>query len=111
MTAAGGKGGGQGLDPNLAAILESIRASVAGAAPAPRPEGTEDAPAEPAEPPLAAQPAPRPLRANLPPSDKTVEEFLADLIRPQVEAWLAAHLPEIVQKLAADEIRRLTGGK
>lgn len=111
MTAGGGKGGGQGLDPNLAAILESIRASVSGAAPAPGTEAAEDAPAQPVAPPLPPQPAPRPLRANLPPSDKTVEEFLADLIRPQVEAWLAAHLPEIVQKLAADEIRRLTGGK
>ncbi|WP_448581516.1 DUF2497 domain-containing protein [Thermaurantiacus sp.] len=96
-----------GIDPDLKAILESIRQTVAGVQ-APGPEGVEAQP-PPATP--APQTTPRPLRANLPSSDKTVEEFLADLIRPQVEAWLAAHLPEIVQKLAADEIRRLTEGK
>lgn len=42
-------------------------------------------------------------------SGQTVEAFFADLIRPQVEAWLEANLPEIVQKLAADEIARLIG--
>lgn len=96
------------IDPDLKAILESIRQTVGGEAPA---RAEPEADSEPA-PAAQAAPAPRrPLRPNLPPSDKTVEEFLADLIRPQVEAWLAAHLPEIVQKLAADEIRRLTGSK
>ncbi|MCS6986611.1 MAG: DUF2497 domain-containing protein [Sphingomonadaceae bacterium] len=89
------------LDPRLKSILESIRQTVAGEAPAGAPE---QAPA------AEAAPAPRPLRPNVPPGERTVEEFLADLIRPQVEAWLEAHLPEIVQRLAAEEIRRLTGG-
>ncbi|MFQ3594876.1 MAG: DUF2497 domain-containing protein [Sphingomonadaceae bacterium] len=107
------------LDPNLAAILASIRQTVSGdtTAPAGASAADADAPAEdaPAEgAPADGKPAPpepvRPaLRRNLPPSGKTVEEFLADLIRPQVEAWLAQHLPEIVQQLAAEEIRRLTG--
>jgi cell pole-organizing protein PopZ len=42
---------------------------------------------------------------------RTVEEFLAELIRPQVDAWLKANLPELIQKMAADEIARLTGRK
>lgn len=92
------------LDPNLASILDSIRATVGG-----------EALAEPSTPPAGAGPTPpagddrvsagRPA----PPSDRTVEAFLADLIRPQVAAWLEQHLPEIIQKLAAEEIARLTG--
>ncbi|WP_448580200.1 DUF2497 domain-containing protein [Thermaurantiacus sp.] len=88
------------LDPKLKAILQSIRETVAGdsppAAPAEQMDGTED------------RQAPKPLREGVPPGDRSVEEFLADLIRPQVNAWLDAHLPEIVQRLAAEEIRRLT---
>ncbi len=104
MTAAGDKGG---IDPALKAILDSIRQTVGGDAPAEA--GLPEEPtARAVERPAA--PARPPLRANLPPSDKTVEEFLADLIRPKVDAWLAAHLPEIVRELAAEEIRRLTGG-
>jgi hypothetical protein len=87
------------LDPQLSSILASIRATVSGDAPPP-PADASPAPAPP--------PAP-PIREGVPPSARTVEEFLADLIRPQVEAWLDRHLPEIVQKLASDEIRRLTG--
>ena len=44
-----------------------------------------------------------------PAASRSVEDFLAELIRPQVEAWLSAHLPELVQKMAAEEIARLTG--
>lgn len=98
------------LDPNLASILDSIRATVGGETPPnptpdsdPEPE-VESRPARAARS-KAAQAAPAPI----PPAGKTVEEFLAELVRPQVEAWLKAHLPEIVQKMAAEEIRRLTG--
>lgn len=85
------------LDPGLKSLLDSIRQTVGGDSP------PAEAPQADAEPP-AAPPAP------LPPAEgRTVEQFLADLIRPQVAAWLDAHLPEIVQKLAAEEIRRLTG--
>lgn len=98
------------LDPNLASILDSIRATVGG-----------DTPLNPAlDPDPDPEAEPRPARAGrakasaqsaaaVPPASKTVEEFLADLIRPQVDEWLKAHLPEIVQKMAAEEIRRLTG--
>lgn len=88
------------LDPNLASILDSIRATVGGEqAPAPAAAETER--------PIPAAAPPRPLPAP----QHTVEEFLAELIRPQVAAWLDQHLPEIVQKLAQEEIERLTGGR
>jgi hypothetical protein len=86
------------LDPGLKAILESIRQTV----------GTD------APPPSAPEAAPE-AKANAPeprtPDTRTVEDFFADLIRPQVAAWLDANLPEIVQKLASEEIRRLTGSR
>jgi hypothetical protein len=90
------------LDPGLAAILESIRTSVGhGAAPADEP----DSPA-PVDRPAGIEPAaPGPSGAG-----PTLEQFVADLVRPQIEAWLNHNLPEIVQRLAAEEIRRLTGG-
>ncbi|WP_199553614.1 DUF2497 domain-containing protein [Sandaracinobacteroides hominis] len=103
------------LDPNLASILDSIRATVGGET---APQAIEAAEAEPAETPApratakgskkAAAAAPV-AAAPVPPAQHTVEEFLAELIRPQVKAWLNAHLPEIIQKMAADEIARLTG--
>jgi cell pole-organizing protein PopZ len=111
------------LDPNLASILDSIRATVGGeAAPTaaeptePEPEDIEPA-AEPSAKPAKstrkaapATPAPAPAQA-IPAGARTVEDFLAELIRPQVDAWLKANLPELIQKMAAEEIARLTGRK
>jgi cell pole-organizing protein PopZ len=119
------------LDPNLASILDSIRATVGGE-PAPQPApavelvdpepevaaAPEPDPAKPAKgsrkaaaapvphQPVAAAFAPAPAGS---PGSRTVEEFLAELIRPQLDAWLKANLPELIQKMAADEIARLTG--
>jgi cell pole-organizing protein PopZ len=108
------------LDPNLASILDSIRATVGGDAPPapavdaePEPEeraGDEIQPDAPVA--VTAAPAATPARgkkAAVPPPQRSVEEFLAELIRPQVQAWLDAHLPELIQKMAAEEIARLTG--
>jgi hypothetical protein len=103
------------LDPNLASILDSIRATVAGDAPVavtaadPEPAEAAEAQAEPAAPATASSPPARGRKAAVPPPQRSVEEFLAELIRPQVQAWLDAHLPELVQKMAAEEIARLTG--
>ena len=107
------------LDPNLASILESIRATVGGDAPsAAQMEAEADfeagaseevvAEAQAADKGPAAAPA-RGKKAAVPPPQRSVEDFLADLIRPQVQAWLDAHLPELIQKMAAEEIARLTG--
>lgn len=86
------------LDPGLVSILDSIRATLGSDAQTAQPEGdappTDDGPA-PAAPALPAAP------------QRTVEAFLADLIRPQVQAWLDANLPELVQKITAEEIARL----
>lgn len=82
------------LDPALVAILDSIRATVG--SDAPPPQAAADAPA------IATAPAPR-----QPIPQHTVEEFLAELIRPQVKAWLDARLPELVQQITAEEIARI----
>lgn len=115
------------LDPNLASILDSIRATVSADEPPVRlvhPEPDDQPAAEPtAAAPDAtladtdAQPAARKARAArkagpVPQAEgRSVEEFLAELIRPQVKDWLDAHLPELIQKMAADEIARLIGTK
>jgi cell pole-organizing protein PopZ len=109
------------LDPNLASILDSIRATVGGervptAAFEPEPEAEDRSEATP-EPvdeggskPARPRKAPAaPPAVAIPAGQRSVEEFLAELIRPQVDAWLKAHLPELIQKMAADEIARLTG--
>ncbi|MCG2840366.1 DUF2497 domain-containing protein [Sandaracinobacter sp. RS1-74] len=114
------------LDPNLASILDSIRATVGADLPPPVAQAVDiDEPLEDAveievvaEEAASAEEA-RPARATkagrkaaaAPAAGRTVEDFLADLIRPQVEAWLNANLPELVQKMAAEEIARLTGKK
>ncbi len=122
------------LDPNLASILDSIRATVGGETVRPTeealeamlaaegelaPDSDEGASSEilphaKAKTRQAAAPAPagKPVtRKTVPAATRTVEDFLAELIRPQVDAWLSAHLPEIIQKQAAEEIARLTGKK
>ncbi len=122
------------LDPNLASILDSIRATVGGEAPdrAERqedkdpvePDADEEAEREPKAPAPKARAAKKAAAAPaasvapaapaaLPPvaGGRSVEEFLAELIRPQLDAWLKANLPELIQKMAAEEIARLTGRK
>ena len=119
------------LDPNLASILDSIRETVGSTQPAPaaEPDPDDEIEALADDDDAAAQPAPaaaRPARARkgaaaaaatapaavaAAPAGRTVEDFLAELIRPQVKAWLDANLPEIIQKMAAEEIARLTGKK
>lgn len=117
------------LDPNLASILDSIRATVGADTPVPAREveveacydetgedevveaPVPDAPGDVRPAKAAKGPRKAAAAAVQPVPGRTVEDFLADLIRPQVEAWLNAHLPELVQKMAADEIARLTGKK
>lgn len=79
---------GGALDPNLAAILDSIRATVGGEAPpAPAPE------------PVAVEQAAAPRGPS-------VEEWLAALVEPHVKAWLDANLPEIVTARVNAELER-----
>jgi cell pole-organizing protein PopZ len=120
------------LDPNLASILDSIRATVGGEQPA-RPEAEAEEAQQPVEQETDGDPDPRasaprmraakraaasvPLAPAAPSPEalesfgggRSVEEFLAELIRPQLDSWLKANLPELIQKMAAEEIARLTG--
>lgn len=120
------------LDPNLASILDSIRATVGGEQP-PRSAPEREEAQDPVEPEADSDPEPKasaprvraakkaaapvaqpsaPVPASALPSvggGRSIEEFLTELIRPQLDAWLKANLPELIQKMAAEEIARLTG--
>lgn len=37
--------------------------------------------------------------------------LVSDLVRPLLREWLDAHLPEIIERLVREEIRRLAGGR
>jgi hypothetical protein len=39
----------------------------------------------------------------------TLDELMRSMLAPQIKAWLDANMPEIVEKLAREEIKRLTG--
>lgn len=90
--------------PALDAILASIRARVM------EPGNDDDDNAPP--PVLAPAPAPVSLaNVTLPASSTgmTLDELMRSMLAPQIKAWLDANMPEIVEKLAREEIRRLTG--
>lgn len=42
---------------------------------------------------------------------RSLDDFVADLLRPALREWLDAHLPEIVEAMVAKEIARITGGR
>jgi hypothetical protein len=90
------------LDPNLSAILQSIRETVraSGAGDAAGGESADgEAPETNRPPPLAPPPSPAVQR--------TVEDVLAELAAPHVKSWVDANLPEIVQRMVAAEVERL----
>jgi len=39
--------------------------------------------------------------------ERTLEEFVRDLLRPLLQSWLDEHLPDIVERLVRDEIARV----
>jgi len=84
---------------SIDAILASIRARVT---------GPDD---EPPPPPAAPEPAVALDRVAVTPAAAamTLDELIRSLLAPQIKAWLDANMPEIVEKLAREEIRRLTG--
>ena len=51
---------------------------------------------------VAAPPAP-------PARGASVEDLATELLRPMLKDWLDAHLPEIVERLVAKEVARITG--
>ena len=42
-------------------------------------------------------------------SENTLEGLVRDMLRPLLKQWLDAHLPDIVEKMVAREIARITG--
>ncbi|MBK8630897.1 MAG: DUF2497 domain-containing protein [Sphingomonadales bacterium] len=45
----------------------------------------------------------------LPARGASVEDLASELLRPMLKDWLDAHLPEIVERLVAKEVARITG--
>ncbi len=43
----------------------------------------------------------------IPEGDRTIEAFLADLVRPELKAWLDEHLPGLVERIVEREIKKL----
>jgi hypothetical protein len=87
---------------SLDAILASIRARVMS------PDDGETAELE------APLPAPPPVQLSdveMTPgsASMTLDQLIRSLLAPHIQAWLDTNMPEIVEKLAREEIRRLTG--
>ena len=100
------KASGLGLGPDVDfdAILESIRSRVAGEA-----VGAASPPVPPTLPPLppkAARLLPEPVVGN---GAVTVDALFRAVLEPMLQQWLDANLPEICERVAQSEIRRLTG--
>ncbi|MEI6485465.1 MAG: DUF2497 domain-containing protein [Sphingomonadales bacterium] len=94
--------------PDLEAILASIRTRVLepgrDVEPAPPP-------AAPAAAAAAAPAAPVPLADVMMTGaggGMTLDDLMRSMLAPQIQAWLDANMPEIVERLAREEIRRLT---
>ncbi|MFZ5609047.1 MAG: DUF2497 domain-containing protein [Pseudomonadota bacterium] len=49
------------------------------------------------------------LVRNYPGSENTLEGVVREILRPLLKAWLDDNLPEIVEKMVAREIARITG--
>lgn len=83
------------------AILASIRARVTG------PEDEAELPPLPPTEPETVELA----SVSLPPetATMTLDALIRDMLAPHIKAWLDANMPEIVEKAAREEIRRLTG--
>ncbi|GBD44456.1 hypothetical protein HRbin40_01945 [bacterium HR40] len=45
--------------------------------------------------------------ASIPDSGRSVEQFVAELLRPMLKEWLDAHLPQIVERIVEQEVRKL----
>ena len=47
------------------------------------------------------------FKKHNPSADKTVEDFIVELIKPYLAEWLDANLPKIVEKIVEKEIKQL----
>lgn len=105
------------LPPNIDAILASIRSRMnedgGGPPPPPAPPplmATPDVPlGDIGGMEIAPAPAPDAPAPNAPAAALTLEGLVRSMLEPLLKAWLDANMPEIVEKQAQAEIKRLTG--
>jgi cell pole-organizing protein PopZ len=93
------------LPPNIDAILASIRARMNDDAPVP-----PEAPKKPPE--VVVKPAAAVASIGavvLDGSAITLDGLVRSMLEPMLKAWLDANMPEIVERMAQAEIKRLTG--
>jgi hypothetical protein len=81
------------------AILESIRSRVTGEVTAAAPQSVPELP------PKAKKLLPNPV---VDASGTTIEALFTAILEPMLRQWIDANLPEICERIAQDEIRRLT---
>lgn len=90
------------LPPTIDAILESIRARVNGEVQLPPLPRQDPVPAEePAEIDLGA--------VSLEHSGMTLDGLMRQMLEPMLQRWLDTNLPEIVERAAQAEIKRISG--
>lgn len=92
------------LPPNIDAILSSIRSRM----------NEEVAPPQAAPAPVAAasltpHAAGASIGAVTVGEPTTLEAMMRSMLEPMLQQWLDANMPEIVERLAQSEIKRLTG--
>ncbi len=94
------------LQPSIEEILASIRARVNAAPHVAPPVAVERAVVEVAQTVIAA--VPDLGHVTMAPAG-TLEGLIRSMLEPMLKTWLDANLPEIVDRAARAEIRRLTG--
>lgn len=103
------------LPPTIDAILASIRARVTGPDDAPDAGDADEGAGDPEAVMVTAPPPPPVALSDVGkvalPADvmaMTLDQLVRQMMEPMLKAWLDANMPEIVEKLARDEIKRLT---
>ncbi len=97
------------IQPSIDDILASIRARVTGAPDAPAPDLAERPVVEVAEAVSIAMPELGAVELPEAGTGTRLDDLIRSLLTPMLKGWLDAHLPEIVERTAQAEIRRLTG--
>lgn len=97
------------IQPSIDDILASIRARVTGAPDAEVPDVVERPVVEVAEAVAVAMPELGAVEIPATGDATTLDDLIRSLLTPMLKAWLDANLPEIVERTAQAEIRRLTG--
>ncbi len=93
------------LPPTIDAILESIRARVTGEVAPPTAIDVEAPPPLP----IITAPTEDPGTVVMPTGGMTLDALVQKMLEPMLKAWLDQRLPEIVERVARDEIRRIAG--